>query len=155
MRRTLVAAIATAALALGLALPASARPAGSDSASPTARAAGSAAPAAPKSICPITKGGKTGLYICEYGVEFELYQGREHYFVVGSNLQIYYIWELTPNSGRFSNWTTLGGQGYSHVYVTEVSNGLNLSVVGFNGSSFRWYCKDYRVGVGWRPWRGC
>jgi hypothetical protein len=88
-------------------------------------------------------------------VEREDFQGREHYFVVGSNRQIYYIWELRPRSGAFSNWTTLGGQGYRHVDVSEVLTGLNVQVIGWNGSRFRWYCKDYRIGVGWKPWFGC
>jgi hypothetical protein len=156
MRRTLVAAIAAATLALGLALPASARLASSDPVRATLASAGSAAqPVRPASICPITKGGKVGLYICEYGVERVTFNGREHYFVVGSNRQIYYTWQLQPGGSAFSNWTTLGGQGYSHVDVSVVSTGLNVQVVGYNGSAFRWYCKDYRIGSGWHPWFGC
>ena len=83
MRRMLVATVAAATLALGLALPASARPASPDPAPATARSAGSAAqPVRPASICPITKGGKVGLYACEYGVEQVTFNGRLHFFAV-------------------------------------------------------------------------
>jgi hypothetical protein len=151
MRRMLAATIAAATLALGLALPASAQLPRSD----TARATDAGEAAAPRSACPITVGGKRGEFWCGITPTNTTFDGRHHVFLVGSNRQIYYIWQLRPGGSAYSNWTTLGGQGYSRVHVTPFSTGINLSVLGFNGSIYRNYCKEYRVGYGWYPWRGC
>jgi hypothetical protein len=130
MQRTLAATIAAATLALGLALPT-------------------------KSACKITVGGKVGYRQCSIAPTEESFDGRRHVFVVGSNRQIYYIWQLRRGGSAYSNWTTLGGQGYSQVHAVPVQTGLNLEVTGYNGSRYRQYCKDYRFNVGWKPWFGC
>jgi hypothetical protein len=135
MRRTLAATIAAATVALGLAFPT-------------------------KSACKITVGGKVGYRQCNIAPTEERFDGRRHVFVVGSNRQIYYIWQLWRGGSAYSDWTSLGGQGYGRVSTEADDFGrpwMQVKVLGYNGQSFRNYCKYYWSGTGrgWTQWFGC
>ena len=107
--------------------------------------------------CGITRGWYSGLMMCDqdrniYWIDDVTYQGRRHTFVVGSNRQIYYIWQRYAGDNQWSGWRSLGGYGTSKPAVLPLGPSLHLQV---RGTGHRWYCKVYAPANGWAPWYGC
>jgi len=118
-------------------------------------AVGAPASAAPgDQVCTIVVGGKTGHYLCRYSYTYVFYDGRNHYFVVGTDDAVWHIWQ-TSVGGSYSDWTSLGGVARSSVRgVTYSQSGslvLGIWVTGTTGST---YCKWYNLppnGGRWTP----
>jgi hypothetical protein len=128
--------------------------------SESAQAAGLAV--TPQATCSISRGGHAGSYICGQGywIEDIRYDARCHTFITGTNRQIYYAWETTTASnapcnntasqgGTWSNWHSLGGQGYSGLGAAVNGSFLGIAVVGVGGVV---YCNGYRPSTGWTGW---
>lgn len=104
-----------------------------------------------QSVCGIRVGGKYGEYICEYGYTDVFFDGRWHFFVVGTDYAVWHIWQVSPG-GSYSNWTTLAGQARSGVYSTTGSNWLRIRVLGTDTNS---WCRTYSLTTGWTGWYRC
>ena len=121
------------------------------------------AQAVPQSVCNINIGGYAGQYICEYGVTrldgqgTQIFEGRKHYFVVGTDYAVWQIWETSPNSGRYSGWYTLFGVARSGVRASVWDGGRTLNIIVL-GTDSRYHCNTYnspRIRSAWTGWEVC
>jgi hypothetical protein len=124
--------------------------------------AGSAAQAqaeTEEAVCatPIIIGAYQGFHICNMPPLRITYRNRYHYFLPGSDRQVYYIWQRYPGDTVYSGFHSLGGQAYSMVTPSYFGSGIKIYVHGRDPSTHRDrpYCKVYAPGNGWGPWYGC
>ena len=123
----------------------------------TASAAGTGGPtaiahpgvkgASPNAVCSISEYGYTGLTYCGFGAtEFD-WSGGTEYFVVGTDYQVWHIWQ---GSG---GWQPLGGKTTGSTPNNGVHPISNVLGVWMYGTDNRQWCDDW--GTPWSGWHLC
>lgn len=121
--------------------------------------------AAPAGVCSINRGGNTGYWTCGsgYAITDIVYQGRCHTYVVGADSAVWSAWETTTSSnapcdssadqsGTWSTWHSLGGQGRSVVGASTRGSTLTIGVIGTDGNG---WCNAHDPSTGWSDWYRC
>ncbi|MEJ3750698.1 hypothetical protein WEI85_46520 [Actinomycetes bacterium KLBMP 9797] len=139
VRRAVLPVALLATIVFAPATASAAPPAGDD-----ARAAAAA--------CSITRGLYTGAYLCETTTlrTFTWVDGRQEVFVIGTDNQVWHIWQRYSGDLFWSGWYSLGG--YAILGVGLWNSAPTIAVIG--GFDNLRYCNGW-TGLSWTGWYRC